>query len=105
MELEKEHASEELPMHSSKVLLTDVTQPTETFLHEAFALKDNATRRQLRQQFIVLSTPFTIAPHLDKTIADECSKSTKTSDNALSQIQALFLGTVGPLTEVLEGIN
>ena len=36
-------------------------------------------------------------------IADECLK--KTSDNTLSQIQALFLDAVGPLTGVLEGIN
>ena len=83
MELEEEYTSEELPQNS-KVLLTDVTQPTEEFLCEVFAQKDNATRRQLWQQFIVPSMPFTTAPHLDKTIVDECSKNTKTSDNTLS---------------------
>ena len=47
---------------------------------------DNAAQRQLWQQFIVPNTSFTTAPHLDKTIVDECSKSTKTSDNTLSWI-------------------
>jgi len=103
MELEEEYPLEELPQNS-KVLLTEVTQPTEEFLRKVFVQID-VTRRQLRQQFIVPSTSFTTAPRLDKTIADECSKSTKTSDNTLSRIQALFLDAVGPLIGVLEGIN
>jgi len=85
MELEEEYALDKLPQNS-KVLLTEVTQPTEEFLCEAFAQKDNAAQRQLWQQFIVPNTSFTTAPHLDKTIVDECSKSTKTSDNTLSWI-------------------
>jgi len=36
MELKEEYASEELPQNS-KVLLAEVTQPTEEFLCEAFA--------------------------------------------------------------------
>ena len=51
------------------------------------------------------STPFTSAQCLDKTIADECLKSTKSSNNTLSRIQALFLDKVGPFTAILEGIN
>ena len=104
LEFEEEYASEELPQ-SSKVLLTEVTQPMETFLCKVFAVKDNTVRRQLRQQFIVPSTLFTTAPRLDKTIADECSKNTKSSDNTLSTIQALLLDVVGPLTAILESIN
>jgi len=104
IEFEEEYTLEEL-LQNSKVLLTEVTQPTEEFLHEAFAQKDNATQSQFWQQFIVSSTSFTIAPYLDKMIADECSKSTNTSNNTLSWIQALYLDAVGPLTGVLEDIN
>ena len=46
-----------------------------------------------------------MAPCLDKVMAVECSKSTNTTDQAHSWIQALFLDTVGPLTELLDGIN
>jgi len=41
MELEEEYTLEELPQNS-KVLLIDVTQTTEEFLHKEFAQKDNA---------------------------------------------------------------
>ena len=38
-------------------------------------------------------------------IADECSKSVKTSDQSFSRIQALFLDAVGPLSGMLDSIN
>jgi len=44
MEFEEKYALEELPQNS-KVLLTEVTQPTEEFLHEVFAQKDNTMQR------------------------------------------------------------
>jgi len=38
-------------------------------------------------------------------MAVECSKSTKAADQARPWIQGLFLLEVGPLTELLDGIN
>ena len=49
--------------------------------------------------------PFTTTPKFDKLVADECSKSTKTSDSSIARIQALFLDAVGPLTQLLDDIN
>ena len=63
---------------------------------------ENGPHRQLRHQFIVLDTPFTTPPHLDKLIVGECSKSTKSNDNLFSDIQVHFLGL---LTGILESIN
>ena len=109
MELEDEvddelETTEEQPK-GDKIRLTKVLQPTEDFLREAFNPINNTSRRQLRQQFIVPDTPFTTAPRLDKMIADECSKSVKTSDQSFSRIQALFLDAVGPLSGMLNSIN
>ena len=53
----------------NKVCLTKVHQSTEEFLRAAFTSVSNADRRQLRQRFIVLDTPFTAAPRLDKVMA------------------------------------
>ena len=38
-------------------------------------------------------------------MAAECSKSTKSADQQLSRIQALFLDAVGPLSGLLDSIN
>ena len=78
---------------------------TEEFLHKAFVPMNNAERRQLRQQYIVPDTPFTTFPHLDKVMALECSKSTKSADLQLSRIQTLFLDAVEPLSGLIDGIN
>ena len=88
-----------------KLPLTKVEKETEDFLREAFTTLDNEDRKSIRKRFIVPDTPFTMAPHLDKVMAAECSKSTKAADQAHSRIQALFLDAVGPLTELLDGIN
>ena len=66
---------------------------------------NNADRRQLQQQFIVPDATFTASPRLDKVMAAECSKSTKSADQQLSRIQALFLDAVGPLSGLLDSIN
>ena len=88
-----------------KLSLTKVDKETEDFLHEAFSTMENEDRKDLRRQFIVPDTPFTMAPYLDKVMAAECSKGTKATDQAHSKIQALFLDAVGPLTQLLDGIN
>ena len=63
-----------------KVHLTQVHESIEEFLRKAFIPVNNAECRQLRQQYIVLDTPFTTSPRLDKVMAVECSKSTKSAD-------------------------
>lgn len=42
---------------------------------------------------------------LDKIMAAQCSKSTKSNDQALARIQALNSDALGPLTELLEVLN
>ena len=97
--------SREQPVKSDKVALTTVNQPTEDFLRQAFTPMTNVTRRKLRSEFIVPDTTFTTAPWLDKSMKEDCSKSVRSSDSQLSEIQAHFLDAVGPLTGMLESIN
>ena len=59
-EADNELETEEQPK-DGKIRLTKVLQPTEDFLREAFTPINNASRRQLRQQFIV---PDTLSPLL-----------------------------------------
>jgi len=66
---------------------------------------DNNDHKDLQSKFIVLDTPFSTPPHLDKIMAAECSKSVKSADHSRSHIQALFLDAVGPLTGLLDSIN
>ena len=61
------------------------------YLCKAFTSMHIAERRQLQQQFIVPDTTFTASPHLDKVMAAECTKSTKSADQQLSRIQAPFM--------------
>ena len=91
------------PISFDKIRVTPVLEATEEFLKTAFSPMENGPCRQLQHQFIVLDTPFTTPPHLDKMIVGECSKNTKS--NIFSDIQAHFLDAVGPLTGVLESIN
>ena len=93
------------PISSDKIRVTPMLEVTEEFLKMAFSPMENGLCWQLQHQFIVLDTPFTTPPHLDKMIIGECSKSTKSNDNLFSDIQAHFLDAVGPLTGVLESIN
>ena len=88
-----------------EVHLTQVHESTEEFLRKTFIPVNNAERRQLKQRYIVPDTPFTTSPRLDKVMAAECSKSTKSADLQLSRIQALFLDAVGPLSGLIDGIN
>ena len=90
---------------SEKLSLTKVEKETEEFLHESFTALENDVRKDIRKRFIVPDAPFTMAPRLDKVMAAECSKSTKSADQAHSRIQALFLDAVGPLTGLLDAIN
>ena len=92
-------------LKGGKICLTKVLQPMEDFLHETFTPINNASQWQLQQQFVMMDTSFTTAPHLDKMITDECSKSIKMSNQSFSQIQALFLDPIGPLSEMLDSIN
>ena len=78
---------------------------TKEFLYKAFVPVNNAESRQLRQQYIIPDTTFTTSPHLDKVMAVECSKSTKSAALQLSRIQALFLDVVGLLSGLIDNIN
>lgn len=53
----------------------------------------------------MLDMPFTTPSHLDKMIAGECSKSTKSNDYLFSNIQVHFLDAVSPFTGVLESFS
>ena len=88
-----------------KVHLTQIQDSTKEGLRKAFNPMNKAKRKQLQQQFIVLDAAFIMSPQLDKIMAAECSKSTKSADHQLSQIQALFLDTAGPLSGLLDSIN
>ena len=92
-------------LKGGKICLTKVLQPMEDFLHETFTPINNVSQWQLQQQFVMMDTSFTTAPHLDKMITDECSKSIKMSNQSFSQIQALFLDVIGPLSEMLDSTN
>jgi len=95
----------EKSVKSDKVALTTVSQETEDFLRGAFIPMVNSDRRKLKAEFIVPSTPFTTAPWLDKSMKEDCSKSIKSTDALLSEIQAHFLDAVGPLTGLVESIH
>ena len=90
---------------SDKVHLTQIQDSTKEGLCKAFNPMNNTKRRQLRQQFIVPDSVFIMSPWLDKIMAAECSKSTKSADHQLSRIQALFLDAAGPLSGLLDSIN
>ena len=90
---------------SDKVHLTQIQDSTKEGLRKASNPMNNAERRQLRQQFIVPDAAFIMSPRLDKIMAAECSKSTKSADHQLSRIQALFLDAAGPLSGLLDSIN
>ena len=62
---------------------------------------NNTEHRQLGQQYII---PDTTSPCLDKVMAVECSKNTKSADLQLSRIQALLLDAVGP-RGLIDGTN
>ena len=83
-----------------KLSLTKVDKETEDFLHEVFSTMENEDCKDLRRQFMVPGTPFTMVSYIDKVMAAECSKGTKATDQVHSKIQALFLDAVG-----LDGIN
>ena len=82
---------------SDKVCLTQVYKSTEEFLRKVYTSVSNADRRQLRQCFIVLDTPFSATTRLDKNL--------KSADTSLSRIQVLFLDAVGPLSDLLDKVN
>ena len=90
---------------SDKVHLTHIQDSTKEGLRKAFNPMNSAERRQLRQQFIVPDAAFIMSPRLDKVMAAECSKSTKSADHQLSRIQALFLDAAEPLSGLLDSIN
>ena len=69
-----------------KVHLTQIQDSTKEGLRKAFNPMNKAKRKQLQQQFIVLDAAFIMSPQLDKIMAAECSKSTKSADHQLSQI-------------------
>ena len=88
-----------------KLCLTEVEKETRDFLREVFNTLDNEDCKDIRRKFIVPDTSFTTPPRLDKVMAAECSKSTKSTDHTLSRIQVLFLDAVGPLTGLIDEIN
>lgn len=63
--------------NGEKLPLTKVGKEMEDFVCEAFTNMENDVRKDIRKQFIVLNTPFTMAPHIDKVMVAECSKGTK----------------------------
>lgn len=90
---------------SNKVHLTQIQESTKKGLRKAFYLMNNTERRQLWQQLIMPDTVFIMSPCLNEIKVAECSKSTKSPDYQLLQVQALFLDAIEPLSELFDSIN
>lgn len=83
----------------------EVSELTEQHLVCSFTCLENEERHRLTDSFALPKVAVTKTPELDKIMAAQCSKSTKSNDQALARIQALNSNTLGPLTELLEKIN
>ena len=88
-----------------KAHVIKVQASTKDFLCKVFVPINNAKGRRLQLQLILSDAMFTVSPCLDKVTAMECSKSKKSADQKLSQIQALCLDTVWPFSGLLYDIN
>ena len=57
-----------------KLHSTKVEENTEQFLWEVFTPMDSDDCKDLRNKLIVLDTPFTTSPHLNKVMAAEAQR-------------------------------
>ena len=85
--------------------VVEVSERTEQHLVLSFTCLENEDRRCLVDSFALPKVAVTKTPELDKIMAAQCSKSTKSNDQALARIQALNSDSLGPLTELLELLN
>jgi len=85
--------------------VVEVSERTEQRLVRSFACLENEDCHRLADSFALPKVVVTKTPELDKIMAAQCSKSTKSNDQALARIQALNSDTLGPLTELLELLN
>ena len=88
-----------------KLCPTKVEKKTENFLREVFNPLDNEDHKEIRTTLIIPDTSITTLLCLNKVMAAECSKSTKSMDHTVSKIQTFFLDAMGPLTGLIDGIN
>jgi len=79
-----------------------VTPATEAILKRSFESLTNDDRVDKRNVYALPKVAVTKVPSLDKVMAAQCSKSTKSNDWTLSRIQALTLDALAPLTSILE---
>ena len=79
--------------------VVEVSECTEQHLVHSFTCMDNEERRRLTDSFALPKLAVTKTPELDKIMAAQCSKSTKSNDQAQSRIQALSSDALGPLSE------
>ena len=85
--------------------VVEVSECTEQHLVRSFACMDNEECRRLTDSFALPKLVVTKTPELDKTMAAQCSRSTKSNDQALSRIQALNSNALSPLSKLLERLN
>ena len=85
--------------------VVEVSECTEQHLVRSFACMDNEEHRRLTDSFALPKLAVTKTPELDKTMAAQCLKSTKSNDQALSRIQALNSDALSPLSKLLERLN
>ena len=85
----------------------EVSENTSKLLASAFtSTLPNAERRRIRNNFSVPDVDVTRCPRLDALFKTQSVRSdVKTADTELARLQAFVLDPVGPLVEVLEGID
>ena len=79
-----------------------VTPATEVILKQSFESLTNDDWVDKRNVYLLTKVAVTKVPSLDKVMAAQCSKSTKSNNRTLSKIQALILDALAPLTTILE---
>ena len=85
--------------------VSEVSERTKQHLVRSFACMDNKEWRCLTDLFALPKVAVTKTLELDKIMVAQCSKSTKSNDQALARIQTLNSDTLAPLTELLEMLN
>ena len=85
--------------------VTEVSERTEQHLACSFRCMENEERHQLADSFALPKIAVMKTLELDKIMAAQCLKSTKSNDQAMARIQTLNSDALGPLTELLEMIN
>jgi len=80
--------------------VVEVSKATQELLKQSFTSLKNPKRLQVRNTFTLSKVAVTKTPSLDQVMGSQCSKSTKANDWSLSQVQALMLDAMAPLSDL-----